>query len=61
MPYVLLTLLNTAGAKDPDSCESDDYAQADDLRRRRRYSSIDGLTVCQRSTTLFYLMIMPSL
>ena len=33
-----------------DSCESDDYAQADDLRKRRWCSSLDGLMVCQQTT-----------
>jgi hypothetical protein len=56
---LLLTELNTAGAtqvlgkrKDRDSCESDDYAQADDLRKRRRCRSLDGLMVCQQATTV---------
>ena len=55
---LLLTVLNTAGAtqvlekrKDRDSCESDDYAQADELRKRRRCKSLDGLRVCQQGTT----------
>ena len=56
---LLLTVLNTAGAtqvlgkrKDRDSCESDDdYTQADDLRKRRRCRSLDGLMVCQQATT----------
>ena len=50
----LLTVLNTAGTtqvlkkrKHRDSCESDDYTQADDLRKRRRCRSLDGLMVCQ--------------
>ena len=48
-----MTLLKTADAtqvsskrKDRDSCESDNYAQADDLRKRRRCRSLDGLRVC---------------
>ena len=35
--------------KDRDSCESDDYAKTDDLRKRRRCRSLetlDGLMVC---------------
>ena len=53
---LLLTVLITAAQtqvlgkrKDRDSCESDDYARADDLRKRRRCGSLetlDGLTVC---------------
>ena len=53
---LLLTVLNTAGGtqvlgkrKDRDSCEPDDYAQPDDLRKRRRCSSLlDRLKVCQQ-------------
>ena len=58
----LLTVMNTAGAtqelkkrKDRDSCESGDYAQADDLRKRRRcrrLETLDGLMVCQQATTV---------
>ena len=69
---LLLTVLNTAGGtqvlgkrKDRDSCESDDYAQADDLPKRRRCSSLlDGLNVCQQATmisTVILFTIMPSL
>ena len=39
--------------KDRDSCESDDYARADDHRKRRRCGSLetlDGLTVCLLAT-----------
>ena len=50
-PYVLLTVSNTAGAKDRDSSESDDHAQADNLRKRRRCRRMDGLMVCQQATT----------
>ena len=54
-----MTVLNTAATqvllgktKDRDSCESDGYAQADDLRKRRRCRSLDGLMVCQQATTV---------
>ena len=53
---LLLTVLITAAQtqvlgkrKDRDSCESDDYARTDDLRKRHRCRSLetlDGLTVC---------------
>ena len=39
--------------KERDTCESDDDAQADDLRKRRRCRSLetlDGLTVCLQAT-----------
>ena len=36
--------------KDRDSCESDDYANTDDLRKRRRCRGLDGLTVCLHAT-----------
>ena len=52
--YVLLTVLNTAGAKDRDNCESDDYAQVDDLRKRCRCRGIDGLMVCQQALYLIH-------
>ena len=54
---LLLTLLNTGGEtqvlgkrKDRGSCESDDYAYADDLRTRKRCrcKGLDGLMVCQQ-------------
>jgi hypothetical protein len=57
---LLLTGLNTATQvlgkrKDRDSCEPDDYAQADDLQKRLRCATgslenLDGLMVCQQST-----------
>ena len=50
---LLLKLLNTTGTaqvlgkrKDRDSCESDHYTQTDDLRKKRRCRSLDGLKVC---------------
>jgi hypothetical protein len=51
-------VLNTATQvlgkrKDRDSCEPDDYAQADDLQKRLRCGSLetlDGLMVCQQLT-----------
>ena len=50
--------------KDHDSCETDDYTQDDDLRKRRRCSSSDGLKVCQQRplpvAELSYFTIMPS-
>jgi hypothetical protein len=57
---ILLTVLNTAAAtqvlgekRNRDSC--DDYAQADDLRKKRRCGSLetlDGLMVCQQATVV---------
>ena len=51
--------------KDRDSCESDDYAQADDLRKRRRCRSLetlDGLTVrLQATIVILFHDQMPSL
>ena len=49
-----MTVLNTAGAKDRDNCESDDYAQVDDLRKRCRCRGIDGLMVCQQALYLIH-------
>jgi hypothetical protein len=59
---LLLTVLIIATAaqvlgkrKDLDSCEPDDYAQADDLRKKHRCRSletIDGLMVCQQATVV---------
>jgi hypothetical protein len=61
---LLLTVLITAAAKlllgkikDRDSGEPNDYAQADDLRKRRRCGSletIDGLMVCQQTTVVIF-------
>ena len=65
---LLLTVLNTAAGtqvlekrKNRDSCESDDYAQDDDLRKRRRSSILDRLKVCQQATTVILFTIIPSL
>ena len=59
---LFLTVLITAGStqvlgktKDRDSCEFDDYAQADDLRKRHRCRDLDGLMVCQQLTIVIYL------
>ena len=63
-PFQALLLITAASAqalkkkKEHDTCESDDDAQADDLRKRRRcrsLESLDGLTVCRQATILILI------
>ena len=42
--------LGQTNSKDSDSCEFDDnYAQADDLRKKGQCRNFDGLMVCQQA------------
>ena len=59
---LLLTVLITAAPtqvlrkrKVRSSCESDDYAQADDPQKRRRCRTLDGLKVCLQATSVIFL------